>query len=159
MFRGSGRDHQGNNVLCLHGHAWPPSGRRPLLRNEFVRQGQTRSSSYAFRMGTNFPPGELMRMLTSVLPKLGPPKTMAPAFITKLGCSKHGVGFREAATVFGDPLATTFPDTIRSRIMLFDQRRIGKRSLVSHGPHRERRHHPGDQCTTGYTSREKILFY
>jgi uncharacterized protein len=25
--------------------------------------------------------------------------------------SKHGVGFREAATVFGDPLATTFPDT------------------------------------------------
>jgi uncharacterized DUF497 family protein len=23
---------------------------------------------------------------------------------------KHGVGFREAATVFGDPLATTFPD-------------------------------------------------
>jgi uncharacterized DUF497 family protein len=23
---------------------------------------------------------------------------------------KHGVGFREAATVFADPLATTFPD-------------------------------------------------
>lgn len=23
---------------------------------------------------------------------------------------KHGVGFREATTVFGDPLATTFPD-------------------------------------------------
>jgi uncharacterized protein len=23
---------------------------------------------------------------------------------------KHGVGFREAATVFGDPLAITFPD-------------------------------------------------
>jgi len=27
---------------------------------------------------------------------------------------KHGVGFREAATVFGDPLATTFPDTDHS---------------------------------------------
>jgi len=23
---------------------------------------------------------------------------------------KHGVGFREAATIFGDPLAMTFPD-------------------------------------------------
>jgi hypothetical protein len=23
---------------------------------------------------------------------------------------KHGIGFREAATVFGDPLATTFTD-------------------------------------------------
>ena len=27
---------------------------------------------------------------------------------------KHGVGFREAATVFGDPLATTFADTDHS---------------------------------------------
>ena len=27
---------------------------------------------------------------------------------------KHGVGFREAATVFGDPLAMTFPDTDHS---------------------------------------------
>jgi uncharacterized protein len=27
---------------------------------------------------------------------------------------KHGIGFREAATVFGDPLATTFPDTDHS---------------------------------------------
>jgi uncharacterized DUF497 family protein len=27
---------------------------------------------------------------------------------------KHGVGFREATTVFGDPLATTFPDTDHS---------------------------------------------
>jgi uncharacterized protein len=27
---------------------------------------------------------------------------------------KHGVGFREAATIFGDPLATTFPDTDHS---------------------------------------------
>ncbi len=25
-------------------------------------------------------------------------------------CRKHDVGFREATTVFGDPLATTFPD-------------------------------------------------
>jgi uncharacterized DUF497 family protein len=23
---------------------------------------------------------------------------------------KHGIGFREATTVFGDPFATTFPD-------------------------------------------------
>jgi uncharacterized protein len=27
---------------------------------------------------------------------------------------KHGIGFRDAATVFGDPLATTFPDTDHS---------------------------------------------
>lgn len=27
---------------------------------------------------------------------------------------KHGVGFREATTVFGDPLATTFPDSEHS---------------------------------------------
>jgi uncharacterized protein len=27
---------------------------------------------------------------------------------------KHAVGFREAATVFGDPLATTFPDSEHS---------------------------------------------
>ncbi len=27
---------------------------------------------------------------------------------------KHGVGFREAATVFGDPLAVTFPDVDHS---------------------------------------------
>ena len=32
---------------------------------------------------------------------------------------KHGVGFREAATVFGDPLATTFPDIDHS---ISDQR-------------------------------------
>jgi uncharacterized DUF497 family protein len=32
---------------------------------------------------------------------------------------KHGVGFREAATVFGDPLATTFPDSDHSE---FEQR-------------------------------------
>lgn len=27
---------------------------------------------------------------------------------------KHGVGFREATTVFGDPFATTFPDSEHS---------------------------------------------
>jgi uncharacterized DUF497 family protein len=27
---------------------------------------------------------------------------------------KHGVGFREATTVFGDPFATTFPDAEHS---------------------------------------------
>lgn len=27
---------------------------------------------------------------------------------------KHGVSFREAATVFGDPLSTTFPDLAHS---------------------------------------------
>ena len=27
---------------------------------------------------------------------------------------KHGIGFREATTVFGDPFATTFPDTDHS---------------------------------------------
>jgi uncharacterized DUF497 family protein len=32
---------------------------------------------------------------------------------------KHAVGFREATTVFGDPLATTFPDREHS---IFEQR-------------------------------------
>ena len=32
---------------------------------------------------------------------------------------KHAVGFREATTVFGDPLATTFPDRDHS---IFEQR-------------------------------------
>lgn len=32
---------------------------------------------------------------------------------------KHGVGFREAATVFGDALATTFPDPDHS---VFEER-------------------------------------
>ena len=27
---------------------------------------------------------------------------------------KHGIGFREAATLFGDPLAITFPDVAHS---------------------------------------------
>jgi uncharacterized DUF497 family protein len=33
---------------------------------------------------------------------------------------KHGVNFREAATVFGDPLSTTFPDADHS----IDERRF-----------------------------------
>jgi uncharacterized protein len=46
---------------------------------------------------------------------------------------KHAVGFREATTVFGDPLATTFPDNEHS---VFEQRfltigkSIGGRLLV-----------------------------
>ena len=72
---------------------------------------------------------------------------------------KHGVGFREAATVFGESarhnLSGYRPFDLGAS--LFDHRRISKRSLVSRGPHRERRHHPADQCTTGYTAREKIL--
>jgi uncharacterized protein len=29
---------------------------------------------------------------------------------------KHGIGFREATTVFGDPFATTFPDNDHSLV-------------------------------------------
>ena len=49
---------------------------------------------------------------------------------------KHGVGFREAATVFGDPLATTFPDTDHSsfeeRFLTIGTAGTGRTMVVSH---------------------------
>jgi uncharacterized protein len=55
---------------------------------------------------------------------------------------KHAVGFREATTVFGDPLATTFPDRDHS---IFEQRflTIGVSAsdrllVVVHTEHEER---------------------
>jgi len=46
---------------------------------------------------------------------------------------KHGVGFREGATVFGDPLATTFPDvdhSVSERRYLTIGASAGRRLLV-----------------------------
>jgi hypothetical protein len=50
---------------------------------------------------------------------------------------KHGVTFREAATVFGDPLAITFNDPDHSieedRYLTFGVSRFGRLLVVSHG--------------------------
>lgn len=49
---------------------------------------------------------------------------------------KHGVGFREAATVFGDPLATTFPDIDHSafedRFLTIGASASGRLLVVAH---------------------------
>lgn len=49
---------------------------------------------------------------------------------------KHGVSFREAASVFGDPLALTFDDPDHSigehRSLTFGTTRTGKLVIVSH---------------------------
>jgi hypothetical protein len=49
---------------------------------------------------------------------------------------KHGVGFREAATVFGDPLATTFPDPDHSafeeRFLTIGESASGRALVVAH---------------------------
>jgi hypothetical protein len=49
---------------------------------------------------------------------------------------KHQVGFREAATIFGDPLATTFPDTDHSiserRFLTIGLSASGRLLVVAH---------------------------
>jgi len=49
---------------------------------------------------------------------------------------KHGVGFREAATVFGDPLATTFPDVdhsaLEERFLTIGTSASGRLLVVAH---------------------------
>jgi len=49
---------------------------------------------------------------------------------------KHSVSFREAASVFGDPLAITFDDPDHSigeyRLLTFGATRTGKLVIVSH---------------------------
>jgi hypothetical protein len=54
---------------------------------------------------------------------------------------KHGVDFHEAATVFGDPLATTFPDTNHSsfeeRYLTIGLSRSGAILVVAHTEKRE----------------------
>jgi len=49
---------------------------------------------------------------------------------------KHGVRFREAATVFGDPLATTFPDPDHSafeeRFLTIGESASGRMLVVAH---------------------------
>jgi len=50
--------------------------------------------------------------------------------------SKHGISFSEAATVFDDPLASTFPDPDHSvnehRYVTIGQSNMGKILMVSH---------------------------
>jgi uncharacterized DUF497 family protein len=54
---------------------------------------------------------------------------------------KHEVGFREATTVFGDPLATTFPDTNHSaseeRFLTIGASSAGRLLVVAHTEHEE----------------------
>jgi uncharacterized DUF497 family protein len=49
---------------------------------------------------------------------------------------KHGVSFHEAASVFGDPLAITFPDPDRSerenRFITFGLSRFGRLLVIAH---------------------------
>ena len=49
---------------------------------------------------------------------------------------KHGVSFREAATVFGDPLSTEFPDPDHSqgeeRYIIIGMSRRGRILVVAH---------------------------
>lgn len=49
---------------------------------------------------------------------------------------KHEVGFREAATVFGDPLATTFPDfdhsAFEERFLTIGASARGRLLVVAH---------------------------
>lgn len=49
---------------------------------------------------------------------------------------KHDVGFREAATVFGDPFATTFPDADHSiseeRFLTIGTSATGRLIVVAH---------------------------
>lgn len=56
----------------------------------------------------------------------------------KANLSKHGVGFEDATTVFGDPLALTFDDPDHSgeekRYLLFGISVSGKLLVVSHTP-------------------------
>ena len=50
--------------------------------------------------------------------------------------AKHGVDFREAATVFDDPLSTTFPDADHSegeqRFLILGMSALGRILVVSH---------------------------
>jgi uncharacterized DUF497 family protein len=49
---------------------------------------------------------------------------------------KHGVDFREAATVFDDPLSTTFPDadhsTLERRYLIIGMSALARILVVSH---------------------------
>jgi uncharacterized protein len=49
---------------------------------------------------------------------------------------KHGVSFTEAATVFGDPLSTTFPDPDHSiqenRFIIVGSSNTGKLIVIAH---------------------------
>jgi uncharacterized DUF497 family protein len=76
---------------------------------------------------------------------------------------KHGVGFREAATVFGDLLATTFPDLDHSapeeRFLTIRESASGRVLVVAHAEtgeniriisarqvtHRERKFYEGNR--------------
>ena len=70
---------------------------------------------------------------------------------------KHGVEFDEATTIFGDPLAGTFPDVDHS-LGEFRFITLGKSStgqLPGGVTHRKCGGIPHHQCKTGDCSREK----
>jgi uncharacterized DUF497 family protein len=54
---------------------------------------------------------------------------------------KHGIGFREATTVFGDPLAATFPDVDHSmseqRFLTIGTSVSGRLLVVAHTENQE----------------------
>jgi uncharacterized DUF497 family protein len=60
----------------------------------------------------------------------------------RLNLKKHGVSFKEAMTVFGDPLAITFPDPDHSeeeeRCLTFGLSRHQRLLVVSHADSRKR---------------------
>ena len=55
---------------------------------------------------------------------------------------KHGVGFREAASVLEDPLSTTFPDPAHSReeqrYVTIGRSRLGATLVVAHTDRQDR---------------------
>jgi len=72
---------------------------------------------------------------------------------------KHGVGFREATTVFGDPLGGNISGCRPFDIgaALSDHWCIGERTPVGSGPRGGQRGNPNHQCKAGYVPGEKFL--
>jgi uncharacterized DUF497 family protein len=72
---------------------------------------------------------------------------------------KHGVSFREAATVFGDPLAITFDDPDHSRderrLVTFGESSFGRLIVVSHA---ERRKNTRIISARPMTKRERRIY-
>ena len=72
---------------------------------------------------------------------------------------KHGIGFDEAATAFGDPLSLTITDPDHSqtenRFVLIGESFRGRLLVVV--SHRERRQSPADQCSAGQAERASRL--
>ena len=72
---------------------------------------------------------------------------------------KHGVSFHEAATVFGGPLAITFPDPDHSkyehRFLTFGMSQLGRSLVVAHA---DRGHRIRIISTRLMTRRERKIY-